>query len=499
MSEEILVNVTSIETRVAIVEGGLVQEIYIERASERTRVGSIIKGKVLRVLPGMQAAFVDIGWEKAAFIHVADLFFAGKTHGPAGETLAVPIQSILHEGQAVVVQVVKDQIGEKGSRLTMHLSIPSRFLVFMPYTNHVGISQRIEAQEERERLKTIIEDLLKSRNFLSAETGLFTCGVIARTVAENISKEALEADLDFLIRLWGLLQKKVTQVDAVHGLHVDLPLYLRVTRDLLRTHVEKLRIDHIDAFKSILAFISEFMPGLEEKIEYYAGTRQIFELYSAEDEIQKSLQREVSLKSGGYLIFDQTEALTTIDINTGAFVGSRNLEETIFKTNLEATHAIARQLRLRNLGGIIIIDFIDMQDEEHQRQVIRTLEKQLEKDHARCKVMGVSGLGLVEMTRKRTRESLERILCEPCKVCAGRGRIKTAVTVCYEIFREIRREARTYHSKSYLIIAAQSVIDRLLDEESSHVADLEEEIKATLQFQVESIYSQELFDIVLAY
>ncbi|BCE03479.1 ribonuclease G [Marinicellulosiphila megalodicopiae] len=484
MNSEILINVTPMETRVGIVENGATQELYIERSQSIGIVGNIYQGKVIRVLPGMQAAFVDIGLDKAAFIHVADII-DNEANGDENR----PIGFLIREGQIIVVQVTKDPLGTKGARLTMHLSIASRFLVFLPYSKHIGVSQRIETDEERERLKQIVQT---SRELEEVEFGY-----ILRTAAEGITEEEAINDIQYSKRLWRVLQERMAQPTPATLIYEDLPLSLRVCRDMVRPEVDKIRIDSKETFQKVKQFVEKYTPNVLSKLEYYPGERPIFDLYSVEEEIQKALARKVDLKSGGYLIIDQTEAMTTIDVNTGGFVGHRNLEETIFKTNLEAATTLVRQLRLRNLGGIIIIDFIDMLDEEHQRQVIRVLEKNLEKDHAKSKLTEVSQLGLVEMTRKRTRESLEHILTDVCGTCDGRGRIKTAQTICYEVFREILREERAYESSSYRVLASQSVVDRLLDEESANVADLEEFIKKPITFQVETLYSQEQFDVVM--
>ncbi|AKV95147.1 MULTISPECIES: ribonuclease G [unclassified Marinobacter] len=492
MSEEILINVTPVETRVALVENGMLQEAYIERTSRKGIVGNIYKGKVVRVLPGMEAAFVDIGLERAAFIHASDVV-PSQSNGdePADIPKTVPdIRSLLREGQSLVVQVTKDPIGTKGARLTTQLSIPSRYLVFMPGVSHVGISQRIEDDTERARLKTLVEEA-------AAEDPDVQGGYIIRTAAEAASPEDLIGDMAYLHRLSQSIHERIARVQAPAVVYQDLPLFIRTIRDLIRPQTEKVRIDSRESHQRVMEFVEEFVTEFADKVEYYPGERPIFDLYSVEDEIQKALSRKVQLKSGGYVIIDQTEAMTTIDINTGAFVGHRNLEETIFKTNLEAARAISRQLRLRNLGGIIIIDFIDMEDPEHQRQVHRMLEKMLERDHAKTKITGVSELGLVEMTRKRTTESLGQVLCEPCPICDGRGFLKTTETVCYEVFREILRVNRAYDAESYLVMASQSVVDRLLDEESDNVADLETFISKTIRFQVEPFYSQEQYDVVL--
>ena len=484
MSEEILINITPMETRVALVENGVLQEVHIERTLRRGIVGNIYKGKIVRVLPGMQAAFVDIGLERAAFIHASEI---SEREGSAVE----PINALVHEGQALVVQVTKDPIGTKGARLTTHLSVPSRYLVYMPRTPHVGISLKIEEEAERERLKRIVAQCVADEAI--DEPG----GFILRTAAEAAREEDILADIRYVRRLWQQISQQMGACTAPSVIYEDLPLALRTLRDLANVRIEKIRIDSRETFQKVEQFVQELMPGVEDKLEHYPGERPVCELYGVEDEIQKAMERKVMLKSGGHLVIDQTEAMTTIDVNTGAFVGHRNLEETIFKTNLEAATSIARQLRLRNLGGIVIIDFIDMEAEEHQRQVLRTLEKQLERDHAKTNIIGITELGLVQMTRKRTRESLEQILCEPCPCCSGRGIQKTAESVCYEIFREILREARAYQAGAYMVLASQAVIDRLLDEESGNVADLELFIERPIKFQVEPVYTQEQYDVVL--
>ncbi|RDE19794.1 ribonuclease G [Motiliproteus coralliicola] len=489
MGEEILINFTPMETRVAVIENGMLQEVYIERAERKGIVGNIYKGKVVRVLPGMQAAFVDIGLERAAFIHVAELT---PNNGHQEEKQPEPpISSLLREGQSLVVQVTKDPIGTKGARLTTRLSVPSRYLVFMPGREHIGVSQRIENEEERSRLKQLITEALAEDS--DGESG----GFILRTAAEGARDEDIQTDVAYLRRLWRKVRERMADKDVPRVVYEDLPLHMRTLRDVAIPMVERIRIDSRETFQKANEFVSSLVPEISDRLEYYPGERPIFDLYNVEEEIQKALGRKVELKSGGYLIFDQTEAMTTVDVNTGAYVGHRNLEETIFKTNLEAATAIGRQLRLRNLGGIIIIDFIDMEEPEHRRQVLRTLERVLEKDHVKSKLTGVSELGLVEMTRKRTRESLEQLLCEPCSQCQGRGSIKTPETVCYEIFREILREARAYDTDTYLVIASQSVVDRLMDEDSDNVAELEAFIGKTIQFQVETLYTPEQFDVVL--
>ncbi|HYN77630.1 MAG TPA: ribonuclease G [Lamprocystis sp. (in: g-proteobacteria)] len=483
MSEEILINVTPPETRVAVVENGVVHEIIIERADRCGLVGNVYQGRVVRVLPGMQAAFIDIGLERAAFLHASDII--GNETDPRGEF----INELVREGDALVVQVVKDPLGTKGARLTTNISVASRYLVCMPALSSIGVSQRIEDEDERRRLRDILS------GYLEAHPG--GGGFIARTAAEGVTEASLVKDMDFLAKLWRGIRERCLQTSAIGLIHDDLPLALRALRDLVTPEVERVRIDSRAMVEKAVPFAAEYIPEIKDRIELYQGERPLFDLYGVEEEIKKALLRKVSLKSGGHLVIDQTEAMTTIDVNTGAFVGHRNLEETIFKTNLEATQAIGRQLRLRNLGGIIIIDFIDMTEEEHKRQVMRALEKALAHDHAKTHITEVSALGLVEMTRKRTRESLEHVLCEPCPSCGGRGSIKTAVTTCYEIFREILRESRQFEVKTLLVLASQEVVDRLLDEESVHLAALEAFIKRPIRLQAEALYTQEQYDIVL--
>ena len=483
MSEEILINVTPPETRVAVVENGVVQEIIIERAERCGLVGNIYRGRICRVLPGMQAAFVDIGLERAAFLHASDIM------GAEGEPRSEQIMDLVREGDPIIVQVVKDPLGTKGARLTTNISIASRYLVFMPRLGNTGVSQKIEDDEERKRLREILQ------RYVDEHEG--AGGYIARTAAETVDDEALARDMEFLAKLWRGIKERCTASNEIGMMHDDLALALRALRDLVTPEVERVRIDSRTTVERARPFAEKYIPEIVNRIEYYAGERPLFDLYGVEDEIQKALERKVQLKSGGHLVIDQTEAMTTIDVNTGAFVGHRNLEETIFKTNLEAAQAICRQLRLRNLGGIIIIDFIDMTDDEHKRQVLRALEKCLAKDHAKTHITEVSALGLVEMTRKRTRESLEHILCESCPTCEGRGHVRTAQTVCYEIFREILRQHRQFSFEGLMVLAHQDVIELLLDEESAGLAELEELTGKPIRLQTESLYAQDHFDVVL--
>ncbi|MFT4256176.1 MAG: ribonuclease G [Pseudoxanthomonas sp.] len=493
MSEEILVNVTPRETRVAVVENGMLQELHLERGWSRGVVGNIYKGKVQRVMPGMQAAFVDIGLGRAAFLHANDIVRSAPV-GDDGDDVALgpaasaSIMDLLRDGQDIVVQVVKDPIGSKGARLTTQISIPSRHLVLLPQSRVIGVSARVENEGERLRLKTLIGRLAESHGGY---------GYIVRTNAEGQPEEALAEDIAYLSRVWNVVERRGREAPSQTCIYEDLSLPLRAVRDLIRKDVEKVRVDSQETYEKLQAFVAKYMPPLAERIEHYPGDRPIFDLYGVEDEIGRALDKQVPLKSGGYLVIDQTEAMTTIDVNTGSFLGQRNLEETVYRTNLEAAQALARQLRLRNLGGIIIIDFIDMDDAEHKRQVLRTLEKSLSRDHARTTVHDFSPLGLVEMTRKRTVESLQRQLSEPCPECSGRGSIKTAETVTYEIFREITRAVRQFEAARLLVVASPKVVARITDEESPAVAELEEFLGKSIRFQADDQYLQEQFDVVL--
>lgn len=487
MPEEILINSTSRETRVAVLENGALQELMIERASRRGLIGNIYMGKVSRVLPGMQAAFIEIGIARTAFLHASDIAPADYVAGN-GTSPEPGIRDLLREGQQLPVQVMKDPIGTKGARLTTKFTIPSRYLVMLPTGGKVGISARIEDEEERERLKIAMETIVP------AECAF---GYIVRTVAEGASLEALRADRLFLEKLWAAIGVAAGTAEAGQLIHEDLSLAVRVIRDIVSLDVERVQVDSENTFERLRQFAGMFMPEIEPSIELYSGRRPILDLYGVEEDIEKALKRQVSLKSGGYVIFDQTEAMTTIDVNTGGYVGHRNLEETIFRTNLEAAVTIARQLRMRNLGGIIIIDFIDMAEENHRRQVLEALETALAPDHARTQISEHSALGLVEMTRKRTRESLEHIMCEGCPTCNGNGFVKTPETVCYEIFREILRQHRQFKFDELVVLAHQDVVELLLDEESSGLAELEELTGKPIRLQSETMFAPDRFDVVL--
>ncbi len=482
MSEEILVNVTPQEIRVAVLHLGAVQELHIERAQCRGLVSNIYLGRVVRVLPGMQSAFIDIGLERAAFLHVADIWEARHNGEPER-----PIEQILHEGQSLMVQVIKDPLGSKGARLSTQISFAGRYLVYLPQETHIGISQKIEGEEEREQLRQKLHQLMPEG---------VTGGFIVRTMAETAEDIEMQADIDYLRRLWSSIQSR-GNCEAPCLLYQDLDLSLRVLRDFVDRDTARILVDSRETYQRMVEFAQNYTHAVHAKLQHYGADRPLFDLHAIEDEIAKALGRRVDLKSGGYAIIDQTEALTTVDVNTGGFVGARNFDDTIFKTNLEAAQAIARQLRLRNLGGIIIIDFIDMDNVEHQEAVLVELKKTLARDPTRTTVSGFSTLGLVEMTRKRTRESLAHVLCETCPTCAGRGEIKTAQTVCYDVLREILREARQFGAREYRIVAAQSVIDLFLDEESGSLAELIDFIGKPVSMQVETTYPQEQYDIIL--
>jgi ribonuclease G len=490
MQQDILINWSPQETRVAIVESGAVQELHVERTLERGLVGNIYLGKVARVLPGMQSAFIDIGLERAAFLHVADVWHRQPEGEPPGfvrnHQPQVPIERQVFEGQAIMVQVIKDPIGTKGARLSTQVSIAGRLLVFLPQDDHVGVSQKIPSDQR---------DALRAR--LQALVGKEGGGFILRTNAEDASDAELADDIAYLRKTWARIRDAATRLPPTSLLHQDLNLLQRVLRDLVTDETQAIRIDSREQFAMLQAFGNEFMPKAAAKLQHYKGERPIFDLYSIDDEIAKALGRRVDLKSGGYLIVDQTEALTTVDVNTGGFVGARNFDDTIFKTNLEAAQSIARQLRLRNLGGIIIVDFIDMQREDHRDAVLAEFRKQLARDRVKTMAGGFSNLGLVEMTRKRTRESLAHMLCEPCEACQGKGIVKTARSVAYDILREILREARQFDPREYRIVASPKVVELFLDEESAHLAGLSDFIGKPISLQSESAMAQEQYDIVL--
>ena len=454
-SVELLVNVTPNETRIALVETGLLKEVHIERQDKRGIVGNIYKGRVTRVLPGMQSAFVDIGLEKAAFLHASDIVSHTECveESEQKQFVVKDIAQLVHEGQDIVVQVVKDPLGTKGARLTTDITLPSRYLVFMPENSHVGVSQRIESEEERNRLKALTLPLCD-------ELG----GFIIRTAAEGATELDLQQDADFLKRLWRKVLERRAKYPTRSMLYGELALTQRILRDFIGGKLDRIHIDSRLCFNEVKQFTEEFIPNLTDKLILYTGNQPLFDVYSVEKGIHHALDRRVNLKSGGYLIIEQTEAMTTIDINTGAFVGHRNLEETIFNTNIEATQAIAQQLQLRNLGGIIIIDFIDMQKENQKKDIVGILQRELKKDKVKSIVCGMTSLGLVEMTRKRTTHSLIKNYCDICPICNGTGHILSVQSVIQQIHRELETVKR-YGGARDLVIRCHPEVAALLKEE----------------------------------
>jgi ribonuclease G len=485
---EILINVTPRESRAALIENGSTLELYVERASRRGIVGNLYKGRVSRVLPGMQAAFIDIGLERTAFLHAGDIARAVPAEAENGTPPVEEIGALVMPGQDILVQVLKDPLGSKGARLTTFIALPSRFLVYMPFGRGVGVSARIEDEAAREQLRAQVREL-------AAGAG---GGYIVRTAAHGAPAEALRADMLYLARLWEHVRREQQRVSTSTLVHADLPLGARMLRDELGPDVRRVLVDAPEEYQRLRQFAAAFMPEAVERIEQYAGARPLFELHGVEEEISRALERKVQLKSGGYIVIDQTESMTTVDVNTGAYVGHRNPEDTVFRTNLEAAVAIARQLRLRNLGGIIIIDFIDMEDSAHREQLLAAFQAALAGDRAQNQVAPGAPLGLVAMTRKRTRESLEHLLCEPCQTCQGRGFVRSVETICHEIYREALRQSAQFRVEQLVILAHPEVIERLLDEEAPVLADLEQQVGRPIRLQAEALYCVEHYDVVLA-
>ena len=499
MSSEIISNVTAGETRVALVETGVIVELFVERERDKSIVGNVYNGKVLRVLPGMQAAFVDIGLEKAAFLYVSDIYEemdeydvggdksddgdeSPRRRGGSGPTPR--IQDLLKEGQEVLVQVAKEPIGTKGARITSHISLPGRNLVFMPHMDHVGVSRRIDNEKERKRLREIV---MKSK-----PPG---CGFIVRTASGGTTAEELQADMDYLMTLWEAIRRRKEEIHPPGLVHAELSLTLRAVRDLYTSEVNRLVIDDEKQYNEILEFIRTFMPATKHVVEHYAKPEPIFDHYGIEVDIDEALGRKVWLKSGGYIIIEQTEALTVIDVNTGRYVGKRSLEDTILKTNLEAVKEVVYQLRFRNIGGIIIIDFIDMERETNREKVFSAFREALRHDKAKTNILKISELGLVEMTRKRTRENLIQILCEPCSYCEGRGYLKSKVSICYKIFREVRRESANFRGQKIIVNTHPEVAELLYDEEHAGVEALERVTGKTIIIRAKTTLHQESFEI----
>lgn len=503
MPIEIIINAAKEETRVALLENKILTELFIDRKKDHGIVGNIYKGRVVKVLPGMQSAFVDIGLERAAFLHVADV--ANQAEDPSelmeveveekinieppsqrrGKGAAHSIEELLQEGLEIVVQVSKEPRGTKGSRVTTYLSLPGRYLVYMPTVNHVGVSRRIEREEERSRLKDLVMKMRKHG-----------AGYIIRTVSEGLAEDEFRSDMEFLERLWKNVLAKKESVNAPALLHTDLDLAFRVVRDLFTSRVDRLVIDSKTEYGRIKEFVETYVPSLGERVKLYEEEEPLFDAFGIEIEISKALGKKVWLKSGGYIVIDHTEALTVIDVNTGRYVGKRDLEETILKTNLEAVKEIAYQLRLRNIGGIIIIDFIDMEKEKNRDKVFNSLREALSGDRARTHILRISELGLIEMSRERVREDLLRTLCEPCPYCEGQGYTKSPTTVCYEIFREIRRLGLSPQEKKLIIGVHPNVANLLYDEERQGVEELERQFHKKIVIKADQNLHLEQYDIV---
>jgi ribonuclease G len=487
---EIVINSTPEETRVALLEtGNHLAELYIERGKDASLVGNIYNGKVVKILPGMQSAFVDIGLERAAFLYVADVF-SSFDYSIFGEEIEnafpfdLPIEDLLQEGQDVFVQVSKDPIGTKGARVTSYITLPGRYLVLMPGVEHIGISRRIIDPNERTRLKDLVQEV-KPENF----------GFIVRTASEGCTEEELKKDIEFLMRLWENIQTKKDRVTSPHLVYSDLNLSLRCVRDLLGHEADSLIIDSQEEYLRIVDFVNTYFPKLSDRLRLYDKQEQIFDAYGIELEIPKALGKRVWLKSGGYIVIDQTEALTSIDVNTGKFVGKASLEDTILKTNLEAVKEVAYQIRLRNLGGIIIVDFIDMEKEENREKLFSVFQEAMNRDRAKCTILQVSELGLIEMTRKRVRESLGRVLCEPCSYCDGKGFVKSPTTVCYESFRELRKIGSQGKNGKIVLTAHPSVIDLIYEEERERFEEIERENGLKIIVKAEKNFHQEYYEV----
>ncbi len=518
MSIELIINANSYETRVALVENGQIAELYVERNSDRGIGSNIYKGRVVRVLPGMQAAFVDIALEKAAFLYVNDvhhpmddleqLFLNSCVVGNEQEEAEeleeslddeikevldlrpehcdVPIEDRLQEGQEILVQVAKEPIGHKGARITTHITLPGRHLVLMPMMDHVGVSRRIDNEKERKRLRELTCAIKPPH-----------CGFIVRTAAEGEEAEKLHAEMDFLLKLWQNIQRRSEHAPVPSLVYQELDITLRAVRDLFTKEVDRLIIDSESEYRKVLNFIETFTPSLQNAVELYEGDEPVFDAYGIEMEIQRALSKKIWLKSGGYIVIEMTEALTAIDINTGRYVGKRNLEETILKTNLEAVKEIACQLRLRNIGGIIIIDFIDMEKESNREKIFNALKDAMRKDKSKTNILRMSDLGLIEMTRKRTKESIGRVLCEPCFYCDGEAYLKSKQTVSYEILRELERERKELLGQNIMILAHPEVAARFCDEERIYLEQVEERLHARILVKGETNFHLEQYDITV--
>jgi ribonuclease G len=491
MPNSLVINCNPHETRIGFLEDGQVVELMIERRKDSGVLGNIYKGKVTRVLPGMQAAFVDIGLERAAFLYVADVADGGRSADMSntmsearGEYYHTPIQQLLSEGQEIMVQVAKEPLGTKGARVTSNVSIAGRHIVYMPTVEHVGISRRISDEEERRRLKDILESLVPQGG-----------GFVARTAAEGKSQEELSADLDFLSQVWNDILNRMDTGGAPLTLYEDLGLLLRSARDLVTPDLEEIVVDDEQEYERLMSFMRRFTPRYADRARRYEGEESIFDSFGVEVELNRALSRKVWLPSGGYLIIDQTEALTAIDVNTGRFVGKRNLADTILKTNVEAVSEVVRQLRLRNIGGIIIIDFIDMEAEDNRNRVYSDLSFALQKDRARTNILKISELGLVEMTRKRVRESLVHSVSESCFYCDGTGLLKSRTTVAHEIYRTLIRESVVMHEKTVRVVVHPRVAETLSGSESALIDELETRLSKRISVEPNKDFHLEHFEL----
>ena len=493
MAEQLLINVSDFETRVALIAEGRVQELHLARDGGYSLTGNIYLGKVNRVVPGMQAAFVNCGLERHGFLHVRDIEGPRLMLGEEPEDDLPDIRDLLREGQQLMVQVAKDPMANKGARLTTKLTIASRYVVLMPFNDHIAISQRIDEEAERERLKFLVAEVRTAQS-----VGL---GFIVRTAAEGVGRDALATDVRVLAHTWeNILAKKPTS-GCPSRVYQELPMHIRMVRDMVSPEVTSIHVDHRPTFDSVREFVEEFLPEFVQRLSFRDGEVGSSASYQIDDELNRSLAKKVMLKSGGYLVIEQTEAMITVDVNTGSYLGVDNLEETVFRTNLEAAYAVPRQLRLRNLGGIIVIDFIDMEREEHQREVLRVLNDACDEDPVKIHIEGFSSLGLVQMSRKRTRQSLVQQVCEPCQHCSGAGVVKTAQTTCIEVFRALMEDARmrcdAVAESEYVIRAAEAVVDRLLDEDAEYLASISELVGRRIRLQVEPSCDAGQFDLAL--
>ena len=494
VSREIVINSTKHESRIAVLDEGQVVELWIERTRHRTVVGNIYKGRVTKVLPGMQSAFVDIALERDAFLYVDDVleeFDELETEAmelPLDEVAQRPeasISDLLREGQEIVVQVSKDTIAGKGARITSHITLPGRFLVYMPSVNHLGISRRIENEEERARLKELLERIRPQGGG----------GFIVRTAGEGREEEEFRADLKYLTELWEQIRRRAEKATAPAAIHHDIDLVLRTIRDVLTPEFKTVWVDSVDQYQRIVEFLDQIQPNLVSKVRLYRRDAPIFDDFGIEPEIAKALRPKVWLKSGGYIVINQTEALVAIDVNTGKYVGKRNLEETVFRTNLEAAREIVRQVRLRDLGGIIVLDFIDMETPENRTALFEALEQEIRKDRSKTKILQISEFGLIEMTRKRVRQSLERSLTQPCTYCSGSGRIKSNATIALEIWRDLIK-LRDLPDGQDVIVRVNPLVYQTLRSGDPIFEEIERSLGIHLVFKPDESMHHEQYDVM---